>query len=191
MIMEPIAALGLAANIIQIVDFSARMLSRTKEIYNSANGTLKIFTDLEASAKTLEELSSQLRLTPHQGPVQIDVKNGSSLNKYEKLPVTFLGRFRDRRETNQPQYQQQHIIEDSLSTLGLETMKITQSIINTIQKVKSDSQPTAFQSIRHAFRSVWTEQQLKVLEASLESMRRQTDTALLFSVRYAYFFGKG
>ena len=59
--MDPLSALGLACNIIQIVDFSARIISRGHELYTSPNGTLQEHDNLKAAAKSLSELSLEMR----------------------------------------------------------------------------------------------------------------------------------
>lgn len=44
--MDPMSALGLAANVIQIVDFSSRLMTATYEIYNAADGQLVEHSEL-------------------------------------------------------------------------------------------------------------------------------------------------
>jgi hypothetical protein len=44
--MEPIAALSLASNVIQIVDSSARIVSKSPELYKSSNERLLHHTDI-------------------------------------------------------------------------------------------------------------------------------------------------
>lgn len=58
--MEAIAALGLASNIIQIVDFSSRIIARGREIQNSADGSLADHAVLSHAASRLEELYGSL-----------------------------------------------------------------------------------------------------------------------------------
>ena len=61
--MESIAALGLASNIIQIVDFSSRLISHGRELYNSADGRTTEHTVLDDAIKALAELHSSLKIT--------------------------------------------------------------------------------------------------------------------------------
>lgn len=58
--MDPLSALGVASNIIQIVDFSSRIISRSHEIYKSVDGRSKEHAVLDDAAKNLRELSSDL-----------------------------------------------------------------------------------------------------------------------------------
>lgn len=66
--MEAFAALGLASNIIQFVDFSCKLFSTSQEIYSSASGASSRVTDASAIAGTLHELSGRLLARP-QGTI--------------------------------------------------------------------------------------------------------------------------
>jgi hypothetical protein len=291
--MEPLVALGLASNIIQIVDFSGRMLSRTREIYDSPSGTLQIYTDLEHAARNLEELSRDLiEGAPRLGAVaeiqneedKRKLKSGREEDKArkrlydenqrkEKKARRELFEEKWRREENvrkerfeeteknikkaraelferteketeetlkdrsartrnrekksrkerfeetgrqEEKARRKHFeeaeksekkarvvpIEDAdedqgqeelenqesrkadaqLFELGAKAKNVCDNIRDAIHRMKSDKPNTKFQSVRQAFRSVWSETELNVLESSLDSIRRQTDTALLFSV---------
>jgi hypothetical protein len=60
--LDLITALGVAGNVIQIIDFGLKAISKAREIHHSADGTLKenvdlevVATDLTAIAKNLED----------------------------------------------------------------------------------------------------------------------------------------
>lgn len=59
--MDPLTALGVASNVIQIVDFSSRLLSRTQEIYRSRDGRLQDHVRLGDAATNLLELVTDLQ----------------------------------------------------------------------------------------------------------------------------------
>ena len=59
--MDPLTALGVASNVIQIVDFSSRLLSRTQEIYRSQDGQLQDHVRLDDAATNLLELVTDLQ----------------------------------------------------------------------------------------------------------------------------------
>jgi DNA repair exonuclease SbcCD ATPase subunit len=58
--MEPIAALSIASNIIQIVDFASRFVSRSQELYQSADGKLADHIVLDSAAQNLSALCNNL-----------------------------------------------------------------------------------------------------------------------------------
>lgn len=61
--LEPLATIGLVSNIVQFVDFSNKILSKTKKFYRSADGTLEENNNAELAAKRLVELSTALQTT--------------------------------------------------------------------------------------------------------------------------------
>jgi len=58
--MDPLSALSLASNIIQIVDFSSRIVSRGYELYNSADGRTEEHAMLDNAAENLSRLYEDL-----------------------------------------------------------------------------------------------------------------------------------
>jgi hypothetical protein len=58
--MDPLTALGLASNIIQIISFTSDLISNSREIYKSADGKLVQNLELEAITRNLYDLSSHL-----------------------------------------------------------------------------------------------------------------------------------
>lgn len=54
-------ALSVAGNIIQFVDFSIKLVAKSHELYKSADGATVGNAELEAKAKTLQELYGRLK----------------------------------------------------------------------------------------------------------------------------------
>jgi len=71
--MEALVAISLASSIVQFVDFGSKVLSRTKEIRQSADATDTATANLETSARILGRLSEELGLSFHA--VSQDEKN--------------------------------------------------------------------------------------------------------------------
>lgn len=71
--MEALAALGLACNVVQLIDFSSKVLSESREIYKSGKGssedvlsTKLVAEDIDALTATLQ---GSLRDISKQGPL--------------------------------------------------------------------------------------------------------------------------
>jgi hypothetical protein len=60
--MEPLSALGLASAVIQIVDFSFKVVSRAREISKSVDGTSEDASCLEDATTNLNELMQDVQL---------------------------------------------------------------------------------------------------------------------------------
>jgi hypothetical protein len=59
--MEPLSALSIASAVIQIVDFSSKVIARTREVYRSAEGTITETALLENATVNLNDLLNELR----------------------------------------------------------------------------------------------------------------------------------
>jgi hypothetical protein len=53
--LEAIAAVSVAANIIQVVDFSSRIVSRSRGLYNSAEGRTIDHADLNSAVEGYQD----------------------------------------------------------------------------------------------------------------------------------------
>jgi hypothetical protein len=58
--IDPLSALSIAGNVVQFTEFAGKLLSKTRKIYNSADGALVENLELEAVARNLMELSSKI-----------------------------------------------------------------------------------------------------------------------------------
>ncbi|KAF2260075.1 hypothetical protein CC78DRAFT_40841 [Lojkania enalia] len=75
--IDPLTALGVASNIIQIVDFSTRVISRTHEIYKANGGRVDTHTILDDKTKNLSELCAELKnftLSSHFDGTTVDAQ---------------------------------------------------------------------------------------------------------------------
>ena len=62
--MDPLTALGLASNIVQFVDYSSKLISTTRKIYNSASGAKEEYIELELLARNIRELAERAKSGP-------------------------------------------------------------------------------------------------------------------------------
>ncbi|KAG6358210.1 hypothetical protein INS49_014094 [Diaporthe citri] len=72
--MDPVSALGLTSAILQVIDFSSKLISGAAEVYSSASGTTVQFEDSDRAIESLRNLTRRL-----------DVRNtGSPLSSEER-----------------------------------------------------------------------------------------------------------
>lgn len=64
--MEPLSALAIASAVIQIVDFSSKVIARTREVYLSTSGTTEENSLLEDATANLTDLMSSLKASTSQ-----------------------------------------------------------------------------------------------------------------------------
>jgi hypothetical protein len=58
--MDPLTALGLAGNVIQLVDFSSKLLCGAYEVYSSTSGATAETADLDTVIKDLQAVTRRL-----------------------------------------------------------------------------------------------------------------------------------
>lgn len=63
MVLEALAAIGLASSIVQFVDFTARLFAKTNELSRSLDGTDKESLDLKSTAEVLSRIGEGLATT--------------------------------------------------------------------------------------------------------------------------------
>jgi len=61
--LDPLAALGLASSIVQLISFTSDLVAKGRDIYQSSDGTLVENLELEAITKSLEDLSLEVALS--------------------------------------------------------------------------------------------------------------------------------
>jgi uncharacterized protein YjaZ len=59
--LDPLTALGIAANVVQFIDFTIRIIAKSNDIYQSASGSLIEHDDLSKVTLDLSTLSTKLR----------------------------------------------------------------------------------------------------------------------------------
>jgi hypothetical protein len=69
--MEALVALGLVGNIVQLVDFSGKLISKSIQLHHSYDGALVENVDVESAAKQLQSVQKPLLVVaraqnPHQ-----------------------------------------------------------------------------------------------------------------------------
>jgi hypothetical protein len=75
MVLDPFSALGLAGNIVQFVDFSSELFSKSKEIYKSASGATGENQELHKATETLRCLCGTLKRQGQAGSKSVPRSN--------------------------------------------------------------------------------------------------------------------
>ena len=60
MVLEAVAAVGLAGSVITLVDFAVKLISKGRQYHKSADGSLKEFVDIRNVADNLDRLSQNV-----------------------------------------------------------------------------------------------------------------------------------
>jgi hypothetical protein len=59
--MDPLTALSVAASVVQFVSYGSELVSKSRELYKSAHGTLTENAEIEEASKRLQEMTAPLQ----------------------------------------------------------------------------------------------------------------------------------
>ena len=152
--MECLTAVGLAANIIQFVEFSSRLLSEANEVYHSATGLSQEHVELQEVAEDLKKMVDLL-VAPHEGDIS---QRGSSHFHPARM------------EINKIALAAKAVAEDLIA--------VTQRL-----KV-ADGSKKVWRSFRQALSTLWNKDKIEGLQRRLKALRNQLSVHILAYVRY-------
>jgi hypothetical protein len=163
--LDAIGAFGLAANIVQFVDFTGRLLSKGKQIHGSIEGTLVANLELEAVASHVEKLSRDI-----EAALYMREKKDRDRHKKKKA-----GQASDQEELD----------ELELRRLCKDCIREAQELLEALEKlkVKKESRSRTWDSFRAALRSVWMEDEIEALGRRLSTTRQLIDSRILVAIR--------
>lgn len=141
--LDPISALGIASNVIQLVDFTAKLVSVGTELYR--NGALVEHTELKAAAKQLRDL----KLSTEQ-----------SLNGVD-----------DSTRTDDPQNHDDTL--SSLRDAHSSCVKCANDVIEAVEKLEVTGKHQKWQSFRHALSTIFKKDKLDAACQRLAHARQQ------------------
>ncbi|KAI9766763.1 MAG: hypothetical protein M1839_004767 [Geoglossum umbratile] len=139
--MEVLAAIGLAGNIIQFVDFSGKLISKTAEIRKSGTGALAENINIETATNDLALLSTKLH----------DSANSASDTALQELC-------------------------QSCNTIATELLIVLDS-------VKVHGGQNKWKSFRKALQSVWSKEDIALLEQRLARLRDELNLRVAIDLR--------
>lgn len=155
--MDPASAFGLAAGVVQFVSFASGLLSRSREIHNSAKGCTDQTETLDAVYQRLVRFSSDLQK--------------SSCKDQRLLAVEPRSAF------------VQHIlaINDLAGVCEADCTKI----LACLQKLKGSSQSiTRWQSFRLALKTIWKGREITEMEQRLHHTQTTLTLHICGLIRY-------
>ncbi|KAL2142950.1 hypothetical protein VTI28DRAFT_472 [Corynascus sepedonium] len=149
--MEPLVALGVASNVLQFVDFAAKLVSTATETAGSVQGATQRTLELEKVYESLKVFSSRL----HQGVNRTGSHGGEDASALRGLAVV-------QSDLKQRSDLQPHI--ESLGELAADCSRLCQELLETVGKlhIKGESCRSA-KAFFVALRTVWSRSKVKDL----------------------------
>lgn len=139
--MEVLAAIGLAANIIQFVDFSGKLISKANEIQKSGTGALAENINIEAATNDL----ALLRTKVHDSAESTD--------------------------------------DTTLRELCQSCDAVATELLTVLGTVKVHGKQSKWKSFRQALKSVWSKEDIALLEQRLARFRDELNLRVAVDLR--------
>jgi len=154
MVLDPLTALSLAGNIVQFVDFSIQIVSRTKKLYGSSRETLDVYQELDL---VTSDLKKSCNLIPKALLSSTSENESESEGTLQEICGTC------------------HKVADELLA-RLDRLKVRKDS-------SAKGRRKLFQSFHSAMMSVWSKKEIEDLVSRLSSLRDQIQTHVLLDLR--------
>jgi hypothetical protein len=193
--MDPLTALGIGANVIQLVDFSIKIISHTNQIYKAADGMVDDLRDVEKLATDLSTCNRLLladlrRIDPeqHSSSVPLQHGGGSSSNSSNNTTTTLVPQATP--PIRSIQLENANADEQALADLCQDCNCIANTLLLKLEKVRYKpgltSRKNEWKAAGKAIRSAWEQTEIEAIHSRLRQYREQLNTRLLLSVRWVF-----
>jgi hypothetical protein len=153
--MEALAALGLASNVLQCIDFVSRLISEGSEIYTSLSGASQKTIELEKIYQNLSDVSSKLQSEESVLPLGDMSSFRSSFT--QQLGSSELAKLKSKAHVK------------AINELTTDCQHLCDQLLDTIRKlqVRTGSHHT-FKSFKAALKTVWSSKKIDDLQNRID-----------------------
>jgi hypothetical protein len=153
--MEAVAALGIAGNVVQFLDFATKLCVTSVEIYQHTNGASASNAHAETLLKSFVETIDEI---------------AADLGKYfTSLNAAF------------PQAQQQG--DTQICSIIKDCQEIASDLLQRFDKLKTSGKPGKWKSFVAGVKWIWRKNELKELQSRLKDIREILEWRILLSLR--------
>ena len=167
--LESFAALGVASNIVQFVDFGCRLFSQSKELYRSSNGLADEAGELENITRSLSRLTKNLMLD-HSFWNQVsserpDIEIEDRLDHI--LPI-------------QPAYAvEENSDQMDLMLIATDCKEVAAELSEALNQLRVKSPGKKWQCFRVALKRIWKPERLNEMIRRMERLSSQLTMCLV------------
>ena len=155
MALEGLAALSVASNIAQFVDFGCRLFFETKELYSSSSGLASEAVELENISQTLSRLSNDLVPKP---PIGVD------LDEAFLVKGNAIVRSSD---------------EEDLILIAQECQKIAEKLSAVLEQLRVRGSGREWQCFRVTLKRIWKPERIDKIARRMERFSSQLTMCLV------------
>lgn len=155
MVLDPLSALSAAAAVLQCIDFSAKLISKTREYHSSASGMLVEHAVIRDAAEILNEQCE-------------------TLQKLERL---------HKDDQNENVMKSPLPGEETLANVISSALEIANELGTVIDELRVDGSKTVFKSFRQALKSVCGKERVEKMLRRLTDLRSSLILSLMIVLR--------
>ena len=152
--MDPLTAFSLTCGVIQVVDFSAKIVGKCRELYK--DGASSENKEIESMARHLTDLATDLTVPDTILP-NIFQNPGSAPQLYPD--------------------------EQELRKLAQQCSRTAAKLIDELEKLSIQSRHRKRDAFRKTLKIIWKRDTIEGIQRSLEQHRRTLDTRILITLR--------
>ncbi|KAK4227278.1 hypothetical protein QBC38DRAFT_195346 [Podospora fimiseda] len=149
--MEALQVISLASNILQFIELSSKIIKGSREIYQSANGTTKEFEDIEETCRTISKLSAGL-ISTHS----LQELTSNAIPKNDR-PLE---------------------AEVELVSVAIRCKEASDRLYQELDALRLNGSQSKAAAFRQSIKNLWARSNLKDLEKTMESCRKDLMTCL-------------
>jgi hypothetical protein len=175
---DALGALGIAASIIQLVDFTGDLLLKAKHIHGSIEGALVENLELEAVAVHVEKLSRDIETA-------LFIRKKKDESRKRAREEELRGKIIQEKNNSTDKVDQEELHELELRSLCQTSVNEAQELLGALRqlKVSKDSKSRKWASFRTALKSIWKEDKIDALARRLSATRELIDSRILMAIR--------
>lgn len=167
--MDPASAIGLAANVLQFIEYGIQLFSESRELASSSSGATTANTEIENIAQKLSILASHLA---NRKP-----KPRSNAN----ATLTSLGQSTSGNNDNENHEER---IREAIVDIAEDCRRLSSELINAIPRLTESSKGSKWKSFLCALRTLWSEKKVHGLKEKLFIAEGTLKTHILTLMRY-------
>ena len=162
MALEGLAALSVASNIAQFVDFGCRLFFETKELYNSSSGLANESMELENISQTLGRLSNGLMAKNSFGdPPSSGVRLDEILHILPANTKTI------------------HGDEKDLISLAQQCQKVAEELSGALNQLRINGPGKKWECFRVSLKRIWKAKRIDKIAKRMERLSSQLTVCLV------------
>jgi hypothetical protein len=173
--MEGLAAISLAGNIVQFVDFACELLSNCRSLYRSANGYLSVNAEIALITTDLRALVAKWRYARNSGAAGESTCLTQAQSEEQKAFESICDGAED-------------VAKEIIARLESLKMEGNKSCIQetTGQQTTKRRKLDVKETIKKAVKSLWTKEEIKELVKRLGAFKDALQTRVIVSLRWVY-----